>query len=38
MKTVFIKNVLLNGTKTNIRISGNLFSEIDPSLVPTEND
>jgi 5-methylthioadenosine/S-adenosylhomocysteine deaminase len=38
MKTVFIKNVLLNGTKTNIRISGNLFSDIDPLLIPTEKD
>lgn len=38
MKSLFLKNVQLNGTQTNIRITGNRFSSIDPTLVATEND
>ena len=34
MSKLFIKNVLLNGEQTNIRISGTRFSEISPSIVP----
>lgn len=38
MKSLFLKDVLLNGSKTNIRITGNQFSAIDPSLSSCEND
>ncbi len=38
MKTLFIRNVLLNGTRTNIRITGNKFSEIGEKIFPTAKD
>lgn len=38
MKSIFLKDVLLNGTHTNIRITGNRFSSISTTIAPEQDD
>lgn len=38
MKSLFLKDVLLNGTHTNIRITGNRFSSISTTITPEQDD
>ena len=38
MKSLFLKDVLLNSTRTNIRITGNRFSSISTTITPEQDD